>query len=219
MIVVYPHDPSTLFLKEIVEKIKPFITSEVDRAMPDAYDKTISFINSHQKATLIFLGHGFSEGLYGGCYVADGKQILITKDIAIKSFRNRKVILLCCRSSEFIIKIENTFEVAIGFGNIKTSKEDLTSKADKEKFKDYKILELFRKNLVDLFANSIVEATRSNYSFYQFYKGLKLRMNKAICNYSLSKDLNENLAGQLLFELKREMLIIGNEDTLILTKV
>lgn len=211
MIIINPTDPSTKFLNQIIETAKKTISCEIDKVKPEEYKTTLDFINStHKSKTLLFLGHGFSEGIYGGCYVAEGKQVLLRKDKGEVLFKDKKVILFSCRSSEFITTFSETFEVAIGFGDIKTTKDDLTSNHDKKKYRDLNSIRIFRENLVNLFISSFVESIEMNYTFLQYYNSLKLRINKCICKFSLSKEPNERLAGELMFELKKEMLLVGN---------
>ena len=214
MIIIYPTDPTTKFLSDIVDAAKKNILCEVDRVKPDFYKTTLELIDSiPQSRTLLFLGHGFSEGLYGGCYVADGRLVLLRKDQGENIFKNKKVIFFCCRSSEFISSFEDTFEVAIGFGDIKTTKADLILAKDKKKYRDNNSIKIFRENLIILFTNSFLESCRMNYTFLQYYNSLKLRINKCICKFSLSKDPDERLAGELMFELKKEMIIVGNSSS------
>lgn len=211
MIIIYPSDPSTQFLKEIVHKIKVLISTEINEAKPNEYPETVEFLRSKSVSeTVLFLGHGFSNGLYGGCYVAAGRQVLFNREIANELFRDKKVVLFACRSSELIESMKETFNVAIGFGNIKTAKEDLQDKREKKKYSDHNSLRIFRERLVILFSNSITESIMKEYNFKQFYNSLKLRINKNICLLSLSHEPNERLAGELMFELKRDILLIGN---------
>lgn len=215
MIIINPSDPSIKFLNEIIETAKRTISCEIDKVMPEKYKTTLDLINSsHKSKTLLFLGHGFSEGLYGGCYVAEGKQVLLRKDKAEVLFKDKKVILFSCRSSEFIATFSETFEVAIGFGDIKTTKDDLTSKHDKKKYRDLNSIRIFRESLVNLFISSFVESSEMKYTFLEYYNSLKLRINKCICKFSLSEDPNERLAGELMFELKKEMILVGNSNAL-----
>jgi len=211
MIIVYPSDPSTVFLKEIVSSITKISCPDVNKVLPDEYEETITFINSIEKdRTILFLGHGYSEGLYGGCYIAEGRQILLDRKTADSIFRNRKIILLSCRSSELIASINETFNVAIGFGNIKAESKDLIGRKEKKKYRDNNCLKIFRESLVELFSNSIVECIANKYSYQQFYNSLKLRMNKYVCIFSMSCNKNERLAGELIYELKKEMIVVGN---------
>ena len=215
MIIINPSDPSTKFLNGIIEIAKKTITCEIDKAIPDSYNKTLQLIDSAPKSkTILFLGHGFSEGLYGGCYVADGKQVLLRKDKGEVIFKDKKAILFCCRSSEFILTFRETFEVAIGFGNIKTTRDDLITTQDKKKYRDINCIRIFRENLINLFEKTFIESCLMNYTFFQYYNSLKLRINKCICKFSLSEDQNERLAGELMFELKKEMIIVGNGNVL-----
>lgn len=215
MIIIYPSDPTTKFLNIIVDKAQKTINCQIDRVKPDLYKNTLMLIETTSiSKTVLFLGHGFSEGIYGGCYVADGRLVLLRKDKGEVLFKNRKVILFCCRSSEFISSFKDIFEVAIGFGDIKTTKEDLITANDKKKYRANDSIKIFRENLVDLFAKAFVESCQMNYTFLQYYNSIKLRINKQICRFSLSNDLNERLAGELMFELKKEMILVGNGNAL-----
>lgn len=211
MIIIYPTDPSTKFLKEIVLRITELIGSDINNAMPDEYSETLNFLESKEDSeTILFLGHGYSKGLYGGCYVTEGRQVLINQEVANVIFKNKKVILFACRSSELIANMNETFNVAIGFGNIKTEKEDLLNQKEKKKYRDHNCLRIFRESLVRMFSNSITESIINEHNFKQFHNALKLRINKSICHFSLSNEPNNILAGELMFELKKEILLLGN---------
>jgi hypothetical protein len=212
MIIIYPKDPSTKFLKSIVDKVKEILEVEVNYALPEAYPATIDFISSKdENETIFFLGHGYSNALYGGCYVASGKKILINLDNAEFLFKNKKVILFACKSSEFISNKFEIFNVALGFGNIKTDKEDLVGQKEKKKYRDYNSIRIFREKLVFIFSSSLIEAIQLKSNFQQFYYSLELRMNKSINDFSLSNELNNKLAGELMFEVKKEMVLFGNK--------
>jgi hypothetical protein len=102
--------------------------------------------------------------------------------------------------------------VGIGFGNIFTDESEVIEPQDQAKYgyDSYKCISVFRERLITLFKNSIVEAHLSNCSFLEFYHLLKLRINKTICSCSLSKDKTEHLVGELMYKLKKEMVLIGN---------
>jgi hypothetical protein len=209
MIVVYPSDPSTKFLQEIITNTDQFISKKIDDVLPTDYIKTFSKINLiEESTTFLFLGHGFSGGLYGGCDNPEYRTIFISTAKGINVFRNKKIILLACRSSEYINSLEGVYLSAIGFGNIVTSQQDLKTKNDIFYYRDS--IGIFRSDLLDLFSKSLIEAFKMEYTFLQFYNGLKLRMNKYICQHSLSKNINEKKAGELMFSLKKEMIIGGD---------
>lgn len=213
MIIIYPTDPSTKFLKEIVTNIAKYTDFDFDNVKPEEYDQTLDFLADKEDSnTILFLGHGYSDGLYGGCYVPSGKKILISKKNADQILLDKKIILFACKSSEFLKSLNNIFHVAIGFGNIKTDKEDLVNRKEKKRYRDYNIFIIFRKNLVTLFSKSIEESILEGYNFQQFYNLLKLRMNKCICKLSLSREPIDKLVAELMFELKTEMILIGNKN-------
>jgi len=217
MFVILPYDPSTKFLKEITKNIQHLISGKVDDCMPENHGNTIDNIISQENSkTILFLGHGYSGGIYGGCYVAGTAQPLLRMNDGVEILKEKKIILLSCRSEEYIATIESAITAGLGFGNIITSKSDLLTQKEKKKFRDITAINIFRSALLDVFSKSMIEACENNYTFLELYLGLKLRINKKICHYSLSADENEKLAGELFFILRKEMKLFGDTNAYIL---
>lgn len=209
MIIIYPSDPSTEFLQEIINNTNELVSKKINKVLPNDFKKTLHEIKtSDGVTTILFLGHGFSGGLYGGCHNPQYRTPFVSTINGIHTFESKKIILLACRSSEYIDSLEETYHSAIGFGNIVTSQQDLKTKS--EIFRYSNSINIFRSDLLDLFSKSLNEAIKMEYTFLQFYNGLKLRMNKYICSHSISSNVNEKIAGELMFNLKKEMIIKGN---------
>ena len=142
---------------------------------------------------------------------------MIGLEDAKQIFKGKKIILLSCFSSEFITSLNNEFNTAIGFGNILTSRAELSPyDYNKYNYDDFRCIDDFKSKLVELFKTSIIEAYTMNYTFLRLYNSLKLRINKIICQCSLSKDKTVQLVGDLMFDLKKEMTISG-DSTLFLS--
>jgi hypothetical protein len=209
MIVIFPSDPSTKFLAEIVEGITKKTNIEIELPTLTTYEDAEKFIEqANVSKTIIYLGHGTSDHLEAG----SGLNPVLTSHAAKKIFKNKKLILFSCYSSDFLSSLDNIFLSAIGFGNIRTSQAELNS-YDSELYKHngYEPIRFFREQLIRLFLKSIIEAYENKYSFIQLYNSLKLRINKIICSNSLSKeDETAYLVGKLMCDLKKEMMCIGN---------
>jgi hypothetical protein len=168
--------------------------------------------NYDSSRTIIYLGHGTADEIN----VNTGIDSVIGIEDAKQIFKRKKIILLSCFSSEFINSLNNEFDVAIGFGNILSSRAELSYK-DYTKYNhdDFKCIDTFKTRLVKLFKTSIIEAYSMNYTFLKLYNSLKLRVNKIISQCSLSKDKTEQLVGDLMFDLKKEMTFWGNSTLLL----
>lgn len=208
MIIIYPDNSTIKFLAGIIAKVSERLEIKIDYPQLNLrkLDEVFSDIQkSSPSRSIIYLGHGTGEELN------DKVDSTISIGDARRIFKGRKILLLSCNSSDFINSLNNQFEVGIGFGNIPTSKAELTpGDYKKYNYDDFKCISLFRESLVVLFANALIEAQQMNYTFRELYDSIKLRVNKAICRCSLSKDKNERLLGELLFDLRIEMHLTGN---------
>lgn len=213
MVIIHPNDPSTRFLTCITEELVGQKKTEITCIQWDLFPIEVN-LDAIQKVdqcrTVLYMGHGGPEELNRGIdtsiTVADAKRV----------FKNRKVILLSCNSADFLANMDNCYDVAIGFGNIPTSMQELNPADDlKYKHDNYRCISLYREGLVRIILSSLLEGCVVNSNFLELYHAIKLRINKAICNCSLSTDKSERLTGELLFELKKELTLIGNCQSLL----
>jgi hypothetical protein len=213
MIIIYPNDSTTQFLSGIVNRISS--TQQIKIDCPQLHlqkheDTVYSIKNSDSSRTIVYLGHGTEYELNGGMdstfSTSDGRYM----------FKGKKILLISCNSAGFINSLKNQFEVGIGFGNIPSSvAEFVPGKREKYGTNDSKCLTLFKDALVRIFADSLIETFQNNETFQQLYYSIKLRINKIICLCALSKDVNEQLLGELLLDLKNEMRLVGNRQRTI----
>lgn len=161
-----------------------------------------------QVSLIIFLGHGQSGGLYSPESQDFSKQIMINSEIGNRLFENQDVILLCCRSSDYIHKL-NTYRNIIGFGNILSSLGEVSIEADysghfRQLFQediDY-YNSCYTKAIVNsvklLMNNQIIFTVLVNYIEYYINKGINVILRNK------NKPNRIELA-KLLFEFKNEM--------------
>ncbi len=118
VLCIYPVDLSTEFLKPIYDALccYEYVTGiQGDSTDDEFYEKLISgLVNSD---TIIFLGHGCSKCLYGS------RLNVLIDDKDISTLRNKKLLILACRSVEFIERYN--LKKAYGFGFIPTSIDDI----------------------------------------------------------------------------------------------
>jgi len=212
MTIIFPPDVSTKFLCPIVDAIAENLEVSIEQpnfileSKNEFYER---ITNTSIGKTILFLGHGTAEELK--INANEG----ITSIDSLLLFKNKKIILFSCFSSEFLFS-NNHFEAAIGFGNILTSVAELSpSDYQKYNYEEFKCIGLFSQRLVAIFKSAIILSYERNYTFIQTYNILRLKINKVICDCALSKNNTERLVGELMFDLKNEMIIIGNSKAMI----
>lgn len=216
MVIIFPSDSSTAFLSNIIDGISAHLNIDVEYPQLHLFpiEETINKIREEDSTrTIIYLGHGTRAELN----TANGIDETITLHYAKRAFQKKKLILLSCFSSGFLENLNGEYNVAIGFGNIPTSKSELINAAEYLKYQheNFKCLDDFKVRLAKIFKDSIIKAYKSKYTFIELYNYMRLLINKSICNCSLSVDEKELLVGELMFHLKREMKLFGNQNALV----
>jgi hypothetical protein len=212
MIIIYPFDKTTRYLEAIVNDglILKYVVNAYTEFTEETFEHQLDAVKNSDPSTVVFyLGHGTDEELQVN------NNLDINFNQAQPIFKNKKIILLSCYSADFIESLNNHFEVAIGFGNILDSKTDLSYRDYlKYNHNDYECIYEFRSKVVILIKNSIIEAYINNYTFFQLYNSIKLRINKILSNCSLSDNKTTRLVGELMFDLKKHMILKGNSQAL-----
>lgn len=80
-------------------------------------------------SSLVFLGHGYSNGLYSPATAGYERRTYINSTVGNDLFRGHDILLLSCRSAEFIGHLK-TYSSIIGFGNIPSSLEEISHEAE-----------------------------------------------------------------------------------------
>ena len=210
--IVISIDPSTQFLFGIIENLKtskiPCNTIEI-HPNDDSYSICKSTLSElPRESTILFLGHGQADKLYGGESDNYPKQAIIKRN-EMSIFQGQQLIALACNSSDLL---KSSFRLAktnkaIGFGNLPTEMFEI------ETNRRLAVKEITQET-IDKFKNAIVEViSASIIKCYWNYEGdlttikdyIILLINKKI-NWAILNERDRNLA-DLLFKMRTEISI------------
>lgn len=177
----------------------------------DSVENSIKYLQEIPDDSLvIFLGHGHSNGLYTPESKSFEKYTFIDKLNGNDLFSKKKVILLSCRSNEFISKITSVKQI-IGFGNILSSTEELIIEADLEtgKFRDLSEDDIlfFNSSYCSAIINALLKYKKRLYNFNQLPFLVEFHINQKINEILLNKKIHNRIEiARMLFEFRNEML-------------
>lgn len=212
IICIHPKDPSTQFLTILGRYFGENYLLIEDN--DDAHKSIVDLISSNKsKSLLIFLGHGFSTALYTAETKDYPKKVFIDSGNS-HIFEGHDVFILACRSEEFITKIPRRFNSAIGFGNIISSRSEISQEAELtsnfRNLDDSEIahfnsiyMEAIRKSFELLFKRIII--------FHQMSDFISYFLNKNLNSILRSRDIKNRIeVAKLVCEFRNEMRIINN---------
>jgi len=174
----------------------------------ESHLKVLSILEGLSPTSLIiFLGHGTSSSLHSAKSETFATRDFITKDHN-SFFANHNVIFLACRSEQFISKL-NGYRNIVGFGNIISSRPEISDEAEiTGQFRQLEDEEIdifnqsyvyaIRETLGLLLSETIIFSQVSNYISFFINKCL----NKVLRDHSLK---NRVELATLLFEFRNEM--------------
>ncbi|WP_282113840.1 hypothetical protein [Maribacter stanieri] len=211
--VIISIDPSTKFLFDIVDRLKSnSIDFELIEIHPntDSYKSCLDNISKlPENTTILFLGHGQDDQIYGGELLDDFPKQPLVKRNEMGIFKNQNLFLLACDSASLIkssFRIAKT-KKAIGFGPLPTEIEEVES--DKKLANEgitLETIELFKQAINETVILSLLEYLKDESKDFIFLKDyLNLHLNKRI-NKAILEEENRNLA-DLLFNMKNDMVI------------
>lgn len=210
---IHALDKTTSFLTVFREHFgESFYTIEPNET---SVKNSIEYIQEiPENSIVVFLGHGHSTGLYTPEASSFEKYIFIDKFNVNELFINKKVILLSCRSSEFVTKI-NLANQIIGFGNILSSTDELMVEADLETgvYRNLSEDDINFFNSAYCFAiiNALKNYKKGSYNFKQLPNLIEFYINQKINEILLKKDIKNRVEiARLLFEFRNEMLFLKN---------
>jgi hypothetical protein len=216
--IIHPVDKTTVFLQPIIDRLRtvPSLDIVLFQTEPssESYDQTRFKIQElDREIPILFLGHGSSFELTGGENDTFKSQALFSIRNEDALLENRKLILLSCRSEEFLRTARFTAQSSIGFGNLPTDIREVAGEreADREAYPgvDGAVLEMFKFWLVSIFSNSIFSIATKSGSLHDLQLALRLRINKAISVVMGSANPDKRILAELLYEMKVEMRIGG----------
>ncbi|QQT24501.1 hypothetical protein [Sphingobacterium spiritivorum] len=209
---IRPKDSSTDFLDPIGHIFgENYILIEP----ADSYhDGTLDLLKQLEKTSLIvFLGHGTSSSLHSARSEGYEQKDFITKEHN-QYFANHNVLFLACRSSDFILKL-NGYRSIIGFGNIISSRAEISQEAEYTgKFRQLEDEEisLFNESYVFAIKNALDLLFAGKLQFRQLSKYISFFLNKAINKVLRDKSLKNRIElSRLLFELRNDMKQLNGE--------
>lgn len=213
IIVIISIDPSTSFLFKIIEDLKSnsieFLTIEVHPNNESYKDCLEQLKNLPENTTILFLGHGKNDQIYGGEIPIDFPKQALVKRNEMSLFKNQNLFLLACDSASLI---KNSFRIAktnkaIGFGPLPTEMDEVDN--DKKLANEgitIDTIELFKQAINETVILGLLEYFKNDSKDFIYLKDyLNLLLNKRI-NKAIFEEDNRNLA-DLLFNMKNDMVI------------
>lgn len=204
-------DDSTSFLSVFQKEFQEdFFVIEPNK---ESVDNSIKFLQQiPENSTVVFLGHGHSTGLYTPESNVFEKYTFVNESIGNDLFVNKKVILLSCRSNEFISKIPSAEEI-IGFGNILSSHEEMIIEADlvTGHFRDLSNVDInyFNNSYCTAIINALHNYKKCTHNFKQLPTLIEFYLNQKINETLLGKSTKNRVElAKLLFEFRNEMLYL-----------
>ncbi|MDI6047026.1 hypothetical protein [Flavobacterium yafengii] len=211
IICIHPKDNTTDFLKPLGEifHVNYLIVEDNEEAHAEILLLIESFT---EKSLVVFLGHGHTYGLASSNTESFTTQVFIDITKANKLFTNHDVLLLACRSSEFIGNINSVYNSIVGFGNILSSLDEVSNEALYETgfYRNLEQLDIdyFNKSYIDAISKSFMLVFENKIKFNQISSYISYFLNKSI-NLILRQMNKENRVevARLLFEFRNEMVL------------
>jgi hypothetical protein len=209
--LVYPSDPSTHFLQQLLDQFSESIkVKKVCLIVCEASDMSYEEARRAMKetpegSTIIFMGHGTPDKLYGGTNDNFSRKAFITiRDMP--AFTNRTLIFMSCYSANFLKasrQIRN-YNNSIGFGLLPSDLNEMQNKSQLNKL-DFNESDInqFRQCLIEIFSELTNHLLTTNKSVEQVVDHIKLFINCKINSCILNED-NSKLAN-LLFYMNSEI--------------
>ncbi|KAA1242903.1 hypothetical protein [Aquimarina sp. RZ0] len=209
--LILPIDPTTIFLNQIPEKLK---NNGIDFNLIEVYETKESYDAAKQKlteipngATVLFLGHGQDNQLYGGASSTIEKQPIIRTN-EMKIFAKKKLFALSCHSASLLKNSLGNAQIinSIGFGALPTEMAEVESNNRLNELGiTEETIDAYKQTLVDCVVQSVTRYAQTNLSFHELKDFFSLLMNKRI-NEAVLVDKDRNLAN-LVFQMRNEMIM------------
>ncbi len=209
--LIYPEDPTTSFLDEILKTFTPSIEEGkvcliACKASDDSYEEAKEKIRIiPENAKVIFMGHGTPSVLYGGAKESYLRQPLISlKEMHV--FSNKTLILMSCYSTQLLesSRALRGFSDSIGFGLLPSDLSETIGKTHLEKLElDDSDIANYQKYLVEIFSRLTDLLLNSSHTTEQIVNKLRLLINTKI-NVNLL-ELNDYKLANLLYFTNAEI--------------
>jgi hypothetical protein len=200
VVVVYPKDDSTFFLKPLLDILKNIYPKAIfSSPEPNTYGSDIS----DETDLIIFLGHGTPSQLCGSVDENGEKSTFLNINNGAILLDSTTVILFSCNSNDYLNKVRTNSDIDyfITFGDMPTDWEHI--KHNRKINKNFLInftdehLEYYKSAIVE----SLVKGFQISYytnSLVGIIKGLTLIINKKINEIILSKSWSNEVKFQMI---------------------
>ena len=214
--IIFPKDDTTDFLNDIVNEINKYGECVVHRLETSKdHDEIFGIIRDVDDSDLVlFLGHGTSNAL-SGAFTPSTQFGPLIKDLQLKLFQRKRVILLSCRSSEYLIKYgkECKLKSAIGFPNLITDWLDVEYPENPKEVEGISKTDVdyFRKAIIRIISKSLSDYLKSDLSFYGLHNRIKQRASVELSVlYKNSFNSKEIPLGRMIRSLRDEIFFLGD---------
>lgn len=216
LVIIQPIDPSTSFLSTVIDNIKNAAnTDEIlhikVEASEESHDNCLRLIETAEvNSTVLFLGHGQDNCLFGGHSDDSPRKALITIQ-NVQVFQGKNLFSFSCNSTTFL---KNTFRHSaiinsIGFGSIPTEEDEIrqVNRLIRNDITDA-IIESYKVILIELLSDTFVNMAKTKKSFIEMCEYFQLLIRRKISDVILTdKSKNENrVLSDLLYQLKAELI-------------
>lgn len=212
ILMLHAVDNSTLFLKTFEKEFSDYYVS-FDSTKESVLMAKNKLGDLTPKSLIIFLGHGSSFGLYEPDETHKYEKLFLDVNWGNHYLEDHDVLLLSCRSSEYLNKIYQS-NFSLGFGNIISSEEELrihNKKNDITKKLSVNEINSFNEIYIKISIKIIRTLIDHVISFDKIYKYFNFLINQEINTILLDKK-NENRVelSRMLFEFRNEIVMKKN---------
>lgn len=211
ILILHAVDESTSFLETFGKEFSEFY-HQFDSNTDSIYNVKSLLADLEPKSLIIYLGHGSSLGLYEPDESHIYEKYFLDTKWGNHFFEGHDILLISCRSSEFI-QTMSTFNSAIGFGNIISSKKEVDIHNEKNHIKkDLSVDEIstFNTFYIEASIKVIKLLISDKILFSSICKYYIFFINQTINIVLLDKEnKNRNELARLLFEFRNSVKYIN----------
>lgn len=198
--MIFPKDETINFLYPIVTILQER-NPKLSLIVPLLGDKGIDLDDDTE--LIIFLGHGTSSTLHGSVNELNEKTKFLDVPNAAIKFEESSVVLLSCRSADFLkaVKSNVSVDTFLGFGDMPTDWEHIehirqSAPQYLSEFKE-EHLEFYKSVLVESVINGFLNISVRG-SLRELYLGIKVVVNKKINEVLLNKQWSKAAKFQVI---------------------
>lgn len=212
ILILHAVDSSTIFLnsfeKEFSNYYFPFDSTT------ESILKAKNLLGDlNPKSLIVYLGHGSSYGLYEPDENHLYQKLFLDSTWGNHFFEEHDIILLSCKSNEYINKIYKS-NFSLGFGNIISSKVELDNHNEKNHIKKKLSIDeinIFNQIYIEASIKIVKNLINKKIDFDSIPVYFKFFINQKINKVLLDKDYNNRVElSRILFELRNELTIRKN---------